>query len=144
MGAVLGACSAACCAVNLACCCGSAACGLCCKACPTCKNSTSTRIVYALFLLSGLIASCIVLIPGLREDLDKIPHFCEVSIKIKLNSLWFHFALGAALNVMFFIRTGPYVIMPTLLCFKKTIAITIYVLWDCGALFFLLRGFFGP
>lgn len=77
MGAVLGACSAACCAANLACCCGSAACGLCCKACPTCKNSTSTRIVYALFLLSGLIASCIVLIPGLREDLDKIPHFCE-------------------------------------------------------------------
>ena len=39
-------------------------------------------------------------------------------------------------------RTSPYFIMDTLLCFKKTIAITIDVLWDCGALFFLLRGFF--
>lgn len=77
MGAVLGVCSAATCAANIACCCGSAACGLCCKACPTCKNSTSTRIVYSLFLLFGLIASCIVLIPGIREKLDKIPHLCE-------------------------------------------------------------------
>ena len=32
--------------------------------------------------------------------------------------------------------------MHTLLCFKKTIAITIDVLWDCGALFFLFRVFF--
>ena len=39
-------------------------------------------------------------------------------------------------------RTGPYFIMHTLLCFKKTIAIAIDVLWDCGALFFLFRGFF--
>ena len=39
-------------------------------------------------------------------------------------------------------RTGPYFIMHTLLCFKKTIAITIEVIWDCGALFFLFRGFF--
>ena len=31
-------------------------------------------------------------------------------------------------------------IMHTLLCFKKTIAITIDVLWECGALFFILRG----
>lgn len=79
MGAVLGACSAACCAANLACCCGSAACGLCCKSCPTCRNSTSTRIVYSLFLLFGLIASCITLIPGIREKLNSIPQFCEVS-----------------------------------------------------------------
>ena len=78
MGAVFGVCSAATCAANLACCCGSAACGLCCKACPTCKNSTSTRIVYSLFLLFGLIISCIVLIPGIRQELDKIPKFCEV------------------------------------------------------------------
>ena len=39
-------------------------------------------------------------------------------------------------------RTGPYFIMHTLLCFKKTIAITIDVLCDCGALFFLFKGFF--
>ena len=78
MGAVLGVCSAATCAANLACCCGSAACGLCCRACPSCKNSTSTRIAYSLFLLFGLITSCIVLIPGIRDQLDKIPHFCQV------------------------------------------------------------------
>lgn len=77
MGAVLGVCSAATCAANLACCCGSAACGLCCRACPSCKNSTSTRIAYSLFLLFGLITSCIVLIPGIRDQLDKIPHFCQ-------------------------------------------------------------------
>ena len=40
-----------------------------------------------------------------------------------------------------YFRTGPYFIMHTLLCFKKTIAIPIDVLWDCGALFFLFRGF---
>ena len=80
MGAVLGVCSAASCAANLACCCGTAACGLCCKACPSCKNSTSSRIVYSLFLLFGLIVSCVVLIPGIRDDLDKIPRFCEVNV----------------------------------------------------------------
>ena len=78
MGAVFGVCTAASCAANIACCCGSAACSLCCKACPTCKNSTSTRIVYSVFLLFGLIISCIVLIPGIRQELDKIPKFCEV------------------------------------------------------------------
>ena len=39
-------------------------------------------------------------------------------------------------------RTGPYFIMHTLLCFMNTIAITIDVLWGCGALFFPFRGFF--
>ena len=39
-------------------------------------------------------------------------------------------------------RTGPYFIMHTVLCFKKTIAITIDALWERSALFGLLRGFF--
>lgn len=73
MGLSLGTCAAG----QLACCCGSAACGLCCKACPSCKNSTSTRIVYALFLFIGTIASCLMLIPGLEEKLKKIPTFCD-------------------------------------------------------------------
>ncbi|XP_001633416.2 probable serine incorporator isoform X1 [Nematostella vectensis] len=77
MGAVLGACTAASCAANLACCCGSAACSLCCNFCPTCKNSTSTRIVYSIFLLFGLVVSCIVLAPGLRHKLNQIPYLCE-------------------------------------------------------------------
>ncbi|XP_067014200.1 probable serine incorporator isoform X2 [Anabrus simplex] len=72
MGAVLGLCSAA----QLACCCGSAACGLCCSACPTCRNSTSTRIMYAIMLLLGTIAACITLSPGLQDALKKVP-FCK-------------------------------------------------------------------
>ncbi|CAH1977403.1 unnamed protein product [Acanthoscelides obtectus] len=77
MGAVLGLCSAA----QLACCCGSAACSLCCSACPSCRNSTSTRIMYALMLLVGTIAACITLSPGLEGVLKKVP-FCKNSSSI--------------------------------------------------------------
>ncbi|XP_063867705.1 serine incorporator 1-like isoform X3 [Scylla paramamosain] len=72
MGAVLGVCSAA----QLACCCGSAACSLCCAACPSCKNSTSSRIMYAVMMLLGTIVACIMLSPGLQTALEKVP-FCE-------------------------------------------------------------------
>ncbi|XP_066971929.1 serine incorporator 1-like isoform X2 [Macrobrachium rosenbergii] len=72
MGAVLGLCSAA----QLACCCGSAACSLCCSACPSCKNSTSTRIMYAVMMLLGTIVACIMLSPGLQDALQKVP-FCS-------------------------------------------------------------------
>uniref|UniRef100_V5G546 Putative serine incorporator n=1 Tax=Anoplophora glabripennis TaxID=217634 RepID=V5G546_ANOGL len=72
MGAVLGLCSAA----QVACCCGSAACSLCCSACPSCRNSTSSRIMYALMLLLTTIAACITLSPGLESALKKVP-FCN-------------------------------------------------------------------
>nr|CAG4644840.1 EOG090X07ET [Leptodora kindtii] len=72
MGAVLGLCSAA----QLACCCGSTACSLCCSACPSCKNSSSSRIMYALMLLLGTITACIMLSPGLQTAMQKVP-FCE-------------------------------------------------------------------
>ncbi|XP_046640381.1 probable serine incorporator [Daphnia pulicaria] len=72
MGAVLGICGAA----QLACCCGSAACGLCCKACPSCKNSSSSRIMYAIMLLLGTIVACIMLSPGLATAMQKVP-FCD-------------------------------------------------------------------
>ncbi|XP_075236771.1 putative serine incorporator isoform X2 [Lycorma delicatula] len=72
MGAVLGLFTA----TQLACCCGSAACGLCCSACPSCRNSTSTRIMYALMLLVGTITGCIFLAPGLQSALQKVP-FCD-------------------------------------------------------------------
>nr|CAG4640911.1 EOG090X07ET [Eulimnadia texana] len=74
MGAVLGLCSAA----QLACCCGSTACGLCCQACPSCKNSTSSRIMYAIMLFLGTVTACILLSPGLQEGLQKVP-FCSGS-----------------------------------------------------------------
>ncbi|XP_063917865.1 probable serine incorporator isoform X3 [Zophobas morio] len=74
MGAVLGLCSA----LPLACCCGSTACSLCCSACPSCRNSTSSRVMYALMLLVGTIAACIMLSPGLQDVLRKVP-FCTNS-----------------------------------------------------------------
>ncbi|KAK3913228.1 Serine incorporator 1 [Frankliniella fusca] len=74
MGAVLGLCSAA----QLACCCGSTACSLC-AACPACRNSTSTRIMYAIMLLLGTVVGCIMLAPGLQDQLKKVP-FCEGSV----------------------------------------------------------------
>ncbi|XP_022905266.2 probable serine incorporator isoform X2 [Onthophagus taurus] len=72
MGAVLGLCSAA----QMACCCGSAACSLCCSACPSCKNSTSSRIMYALMLILATIVACIMLAPGLQDSLRNVP-FCN-------------------------------------------------------------------
>ncbi|XP_046668519.1 probable serine incorporator isoform X1 [Homalodisca vitripennis] len=74
MGAVLALCTGA----QLACCCGSAACGLCCSACPSCRNSTSTRIMYAIMLLVSTITACIFLAPGLQSTLQKVP-FCDNS-----------------------------------------------------------------
>lgn len=65
-------------ATQLAACCGSAACGLCCTACPSCRNSTSTRIMYAIMLLIGTITACIFLAPGLQSTLQKVP-FCDNS-----------------------------------------------------------------
>jgi hypothetical protein len=58
--------------LQLACCCGSAACSLCCSACPSCRNSTSSRIMYAVMLLLGTIAACITLSPGLQDALKKV------------------------------------------------------------------------
>ncbi|XP_015596537.1 serine incorporator 1 isoform X2 [Cephus cinctus] len=64
-----------CSSAQLACLCGSAACSFCCSQCPSCRNSTSTRIMYALLLLLGTIAACITLAPGLQNALKKVP-FC--------------------------------------------------------------------
>lgn len=74
MGAVLGLCTA----TQLACCCGSAACSLCCSACPSCRNSTSSRVMYALMLLVTTVVACITLSPGLQDLLKKVP-FCKNS-----------------------------------------------------------------
>ena len=57
---------------QLACCCGSAACSLCCSACPSCRNSTSSRIMYAVMLLAVTVLSCVLLAPGLQDQLQKV------------------------------------------------------------------------
>uniref|UniRef100_A0A1Y1LMP8 Serine incorporator n=1 Tax=Photinus pyralis TaxID=7054 RepID=A0A1Y1LMP8_PHOPY len=82
MGAVLGLCSAA----QLACCCGSAACSLCCSVCPSCRNSTSSRLMYAVLLLVTTIVACITLSPGLQDFLRKVP-FCNNSTRYIPNSV---------------------------------------------------------
>uniref|UniRef100_UPI00398EAEE2 serine incorporator 1 n=1 Tax=Pristiophorus japonicus TaxID=55135 RepID=UPI00398EAEE2 len=73
MGAVLGACSLA---SWIPCLCGSAPCLLC-GCCPSGKNSTVTRLIFAFFLLLGVGVACIMLMPGMEEQLQKIPGFCD-------------------------------------------------------------------
>lgn len=62
---------------SVACCCGSAACSLCCKCLPSMKNSTSTRLAYALILIVSALVSALLLIPGLGSTLKKVlPGIC--------------------------------------------------------------------
>jgi len=68
MGCVIG---------SLGCCFGSAACSLCCAACPSCKNSTASRVGYAMMLLVGSIVAVFMLVPGIRDKLDGIPGLCS-------------------------------------------------------------------
>lgn len=72
MGALL---TAPLCASQLACCFGSAACSLCCTACPTPKNSTMTRIMYALMLLVATIVSAILLLPEVQSKLADVNYY---------------------------------------------------------------------
>lgn len=66
-----------CVASAVACCFGSAACTLCCSACGSCNNSVVTRVAYALVLLFGVAVSCVMLAPGLADQLAKIPYLCS-------------------------------------------------------------------
>ncbi|CAI4231582.1 unnamed protein product [Auanema sp. JU1783] len=65
------------CGASTACCFGSAACSLCCSACPTSRNSTTTRIMYALMLFFGTVLACIMLAPGIQEYMAKHEWFCK-------------------------------------------------------------------
>uniref|UniRef100_A0A4W3J549 Serine incorporator 1 n=1 Tax=Callorhinchus milii TaxID=7868 RepID=A0A4W3J549_CALMI len=58
------------------CLCGSAPCLLS-GCCPSGKNSTVTRLIFAFFLLLGVGVACIMLMPGMEEQLKKIPGFCD-------------------------------------------------------------------
>ncbi|XP_063815628.1 serine incorporator 3 [Pseudophryne corroboree] len=73
MGGVLGLCSVA---SWIPCLCSSATCILC-RCCPSSGNSTVTRIIYAFLMLLGTVLSCILLSPGISDQLEKIPGFCE-------------------------------------------------------------------
>ncbi|XP_038624006.1 serine incorporator 1 [Tachyglossus aculeatus] len=73
MGGVLGLCSVA---SWIPCLCGSAPCLLC-RCCPSGNNSTITRLMYAFFLLLGVSVACVMLLPGMEQELKKIPGFCD-------------------------------------------------------------------
>ncbi|XP_004698061.1 serine incorporator 3 [Echinops telfairi] len=79
MGAVLGIFSLA---SWVPCLCGSASCLLC-GCCPSRKNSTLTRVTYAIILLLGTVVSWIMLTEWMETHLKKIPGFCDGSFKIK-------------------------------------------------------------
>ena len=59
---------------TLACCFGTGFCSLCCSACPSCKGSTSTRLVYSVFLFACLSIFFIMLTPSMREILKDKSH----------------------------------------------------------------------
>ena len=58
--------------LQLACCFGSAACSLCCACCPSAKNSTMTRIAFAMILLVGTVLSCLMLAPAVQDWLEGV------------------------------------------------------------------------
>ncbi|XP_075764716.1 serine incorporator 2 [Pelodiscus sinensis] len=73
MGACLGVCSLLSC---VSCLCGSAPCLLC-GCCPSTRNSTISRLLFTFFLFLGTLVSIIMIIPGVEEQLHKLPGFCE-------------------------------------------------------------------
>ena len=82
---------------TLAMCCGTAAFGLCCSCVPTCKNSTSSRIMYALLLLLVMSLCCVLLAPGLQVVSRPVGPNASFIIRLLLcrtNSQAFHSARG--------------------------------------------------
>ncbi|XP_071616355.1 serine incorporator 3 [Heliangelus exortis] len=73
MGAALGVCSLA---SWIPCLCSGASCLLC-RCCPNSKNSTVTRLIYAFLLFLSTAVACIMLAPGMEEQLRKIPGFSD-------------------------------------------------------------------
>ncbi|CAI5689930.1 unnamed protein product [Oreochromis niloticus] len=72
MGACLALGSLANCA---SCLCGSASCLLS-SCCPSTYNSTISRLAFSFLLLLGTLVSIIMILPGMEENLKKIPGFC--------------------------------------------------------------------
>ncbi|MGH0153618.1 UNVERIFIED_CONTAM: hypothetical protein FKN15_026902 [Acipenser sinensis] len=65
--------------LKIPCLCSSATCLLC-RCCPNSKNSTVTRLIYAFILLLGTMVSCIMLAPGIEQQLKKIAAIIAVTV----------------------------------------------------------------
>ncbi|CAL8072545.1 unnamed protein product [Calicophoron daubneyi] len=61
---------------SVACCFCSAAASLCCSCLPSCKNSTSSRIMFSLILIVAALLSALAIVPGIRSVLMRIPALC--------------------------------------------------------------------
>ncbi|XP_068694453.1 probable serine incorporator [Montipora foliosa] len=79
--------SIVCSLASFACCCCPTAVSCCCACCPSCRSSTSTRIVYAIFLLLGTIVSCVMLSEGIQQAMvEKVPFFNEACTSASLET----------------------------------------------------------
>ncbi|OCT98695.1 hypothetical protein XELAEV_18010926mg [Xenopus laevis] len=71
--------SAVCCWRQVACCCGSAACALCCSFCPKIKQSTTTRLMYALYFILVTVTCGFMMSPTVADFMkDNIPFYKDV------------------------------------------------------------------
>ncbi|XP_039614303.1 serine incorporator 5 [Polypterus senegalus] len=68
-----------CCLHQLACCCGSATCSLCCSCCPKIKQSTGTRIMYAIYFLLVTVICVVMMSPTVAEGMKAhIPFYNDL------------------------------------------------------------------
>eukprot|EP00794_Sanderia_malayensis_P019434 gene19434-21358_t len=93
MGAALNTAGAAEIAAELACCACSSACGFLCK-----DQATRAKLRYVTLLLFAAITCFLMLVPGMRRSVDKIPNFCGKTVTTETCDRFFGF--GAVYRVM--------------------------------------------
>uniref|UniRef100_A0ABM0N1F5 Serine incorporator 5-like n=1 Tax=Saccoglossus kowalevskii TaxID=10224 RepID=A0ABM0N1F5_SACKO len=64
------------------CCCASRACSCVCSSCPPLKESTSTRLMYTLYLFAGMAIACVMLSKTVEEKLMQVQHINDVCQQI--------------------------------------------------------------
>ncbi|TWW60081.1 Serine incorporator 5 [Takifugu flavidus] len=69
----------------VACCCGSAACSCCCNCCPKIKQSTGTRVMYALYFLLVTVTCVVMMSPTVEQAIKTHIPFYDVMCE-KLNA----------------------------------------------------------
>ncbi|XP_065063887.1 uncharacterized protein LOC135690298 [Rhopilema esculentum] len=93
MGAVLNTAGAAEIAAELACCACSSVCGFLCK-----DQATRAKLRYCTILLFATIMCFVMLVPGMRRSIDRIPNFCGKLVTSETCDRFFGF--GAVYRIM--------------------------------------------